>query len=271
MYLETVNTFAKIAEKKKSCLQKSPMAFFLSAVMAGVYVGFGIILILNAAGQLEHPYQKLIMGLTFGIALTLIVFAGAELFTGHVMYMVFGCLQQTTNITDLAKMWLIVWVGNFLGSILLAIIFVIAGGSDLFANNLSLLQKVISFKVDASITELLARGILCNWLVCLSLWMCARTQSDSTKCIVIFWCLFAFIASSYEHSVANMTIFSLGFLLMQDHTLLVNGIFYNLLWVTLGNIIGGGFFIAYGYWFISKDKTEKIIKTSDLPLTQTNK
>jgi nitrite transporter NirC len=101
--------------------------------------------------------------------------------------------------------------------------------------------------MHAAPLALLARGILCNWLVCLSLWMSARTNSDTTKCIVIFWCLFAFIAAGFEHSVANMTLFSLTLFAAHPDTITVGGMFYNLLWVSLGNIVAGALFVAGGY------------------------
>jgi nitrite transporter NirC len=95
---------------------------------------------------------------------------------------------------------------------------------------------------------LVARAILCNWLVCLALWMSARTTSDAAKCILIFWCLLAFIASGFEHSVANMTLFSIA--LLGDHPAAVSlaGAGHNLLWVTIGNTLGGVLFVACGYW-----------------------
>ena len=96
--------------------------------------------------------------------------------------------------------------------------------------------------------ELLMRGILCNWLVCLALWMSARTKSDAAKCILIFWCLFAFIASGFEHSVANMTLFAIALFGNHPDTVTIGGMFYNLLWVSIGNIIAGVVFMAAAYW-----------------------
>ncbi len=271
MYSETVLFFSKVALGKKLSFQNSPIAFLISAMMAGVYIGFGIILIFSVAGHLEPPYQKLVMGLTFGIALTLIVFAGAELFTGHTMYMTFGYLQKVATFIDLIKIWITVWLGNFAGSVLLALIFIAAGGTHLLGDSLLLLQKVVAFKMNSPAIELLARATLCNWLVCLALWMSARTHSDSAKCIIIFWCLFAFISSGYEHSIANMTLFSIVLLTEHDHSIFINGMSHNLFWVTLGNIIGGSFFIGFGYWFISKEKSETAVTTENLTLSDAEK
>ena len=91
------------------------------------------------------------------------------------------------------------------------------------------------------------RNFLCNWLVCLALWMSARTTNDMAQCLLIFWCLFAFVASGFEHSVANMTVFAIALLGNHPDSITVGGAFYNLVWVTLGNIIAGVVFVAAGY------------------------
>ncbi len=119
----------------------------------------------------------------------------------------------------------------------------------------SFLNQVASAKMNASVIELLARGILCNWLVCVALWMSGRTQNDAAKCILIFWCLFAFIASGFEHSVANMTLFSIALLGVHPETVSLSGMAYNLFWVTLGNLLAGSLFVAFGYWLYSGPNT----------------
>ena len=88
----------------------------------------------------------------------------------------------------------------------------------------------------------------------LALWMSARTTSDTAKCIVIFWCLLAFIASGFEHSVANMTIFSVALLGQHPEPVSVTGAAHNLLWVTIGNAISGAIFMALAYWHASGPK-----------------
>jgi nitrite transporter NirC len=110
-----------------------------------------------------------------------------------------------------------------------------------------LLNGVAAAKMGKSAVQLLALGILCNWLVCLALWMAARTRNDAAKCIVIFWCLLAFIASGYEHSVANMTIFVIALLGEHPATVSLAGMAHNLLWVTLGNAVAGALFMGMGY------------------------
>ena len=254
MFSDTIEYFAKMASAKIAALKQNPLGFFIGSMMAGAYVGFGIILIFIVGSAAEPAYQKLVMGASFGIALTLVVFAGSELFTGHTMYMPLGWLKKTVNAGNVFGLWSFVWMGNLVGAAGLAAIFVLGGASGMVDDSSSFLHQVVTNKMNASVIELLARAILCNWLVALALWMSARLTSDSGKAIAIFWCLFAFIASGFEHSVANMTLFTIS--LLGDHptSVSVSGMFYNLLWVTLGNLISGSLFMALGYWLYSGRK-----------------
>src|SRR3972149_914022 len=197
MFTDTIEYFAKLACVKVAALKQNPLGFFVGSMMAGAYVGFGIILIFIVGSPVAPAYQKLIMGASFGIALILVVFAGAELFTGHTMYMPLGWLRKTISGANLATVWPIVWIGNLIGSAGLAALFVLGGAAGIVSDSSSFLNQVASAKMNAPAIELLARAILCNWLVCLALWMSVRTNNDTAKCIVIFWCLYAFIASGF--------------------------------------------------------------------------
>ncbi|MEP3629729.1 MAG: formate/nitrite transporter family protein [Hyphomicrobiales bacterium] len=106
--------------------------------------------------------------------------------------------------------------------------------------------------MSGSAIELIARGMLCNWLVCLALWASMRTKNDAAKCIIIFWCLFAFIAAGFEHSVANMTVFSLALLSEHSDAITISGAAHNLLWVTVGNILSGALIMGVGYWVVAR-------------------
>jgi len=251
MYRQTIDHFADLAQTKAALLRRSPLSFFVGAMMAGAYVGLGIILIFTVGAQVAAAYQKLIMGASFGIALTLVVFAGSELFTGHNMYMPLGWLSRTTSGGDLVYVWTTSWIGNLVGSAALAVIFVAGGGGDLLHAGAPLLNRVAAHKMTSPAGELFARAILCNWLVCLALWTSARVSNDTAKCIVIFWCLFAFIASGFEHSVANMTLFTIALLGSHPDSVSLAGMGHNLVWVSLGNIVSGSVFVAGGYWIAS--------------------
>ncbi len=110
--------------------------------------------------------------------------------------------------------------------------------------------------MNAGAKELFVRGILCNWLVCLAVWLAVKIKSESAKLVMIFWCLFAFISSGFEHCVANMTLLSLGLLIPHGTDVSFTGMLHNLSWVTLGNIVGGAFFVGMAYAFASTQKVE---------------
>jgi nitrite transporter len=253
MYEDTISGFAKIAERKVQAMRNAPAGFFVASMLAGAYVGMGILLIFTLGSQVPKEVQKLVMGATFGIALTLVVIAGAELFTGHTMFMLLRRFNGTGSVHDVAASWLTTWIGNLAGATLLVALFALGGGGGLLSAPDTLVMNVAAAKMNAPALSLFARAILCNWLVCLALWMSARVTSDSAKCIVIWWCLFAFIACGFEHSVANMTV--LGLALAGNHPEGVSyaGAMWNLGWVTLGNAIGGGLFVAGAYWLASRD------------------
>jgi nitrite transporter len=254
MYNETIERFSTIAETKAELVRNRPLAFFVSAMMAGAYVGMGIVLIFTLGNDIDPAWRKLVMGASFGIALTLVVFAGSDLFTGLTMYMTQGVLTRSVRLRDLAATWAMSWVGNLVGAVLLASLFAAAGGGTLLFGKSTFLFDIATVKMTAPASALFVRAILCNWLVCLALWMSARMSSDTAKCLAIFWCLFAFIACGFEHSVANMTLLTLALLGNHPDTISVAGMAYNLLWVTLGNIVSGAAFMGGAYWFVSRDK-----------------
>jgi nitrite transporter NirC len=251
MFIETVDQFAKMAVTKAEFLRRSPLGFTISSMMAGAYVGLGIILIFCIGNAVDPSIRPIVMGASFGIALTLVIFAGSDLFTGHTMFMALGWLRRTTTLRDLAACWAASWAGNLLGCVVLAGIFVAAGGGPALAGKSPLIIAVAAAKMNAPALQLFARAILCNWLVCLAIWTSARMTNDTARCIAIFWCLYAFIACGFEHSVANMTLLSIALLAPHPASVSLAGMGWNLLWVTLGNIVSGAGIMALGYWTAS--------------------
>jgi nitrite transporter NirC len=254
MFTQNVENLVETALGKRDRMKESWSKYGLAAVLAGAYVGIGIILIFTLGAPLaaaKSALQPLVMGASFGIALTLVVFAGSELFTGNNMFFTASTLAGRTSIMDTLKNWVLVFAGNLIGAVLLACLI---RGTGLFsaAPPEHLLFAAAAKKMSLPFSELFFRGILCNWLVCLALWMASRAKSETAKLILIWWCLFAFIASGYEHSVANMTLLSTAVLLPgHPETITLAGWFHNMIPVTLGNIIGGGLFVGMAYWFIS--------------------
>lgn len=250
------DTIAKLADAgggKARFLERNPLGFWISSMMAGIYVGFGILLIFSLGSVLDPSVRPLAMGAAFGLALILVVFAGADLYTGHTMSMTLAVLERRVRPDALAAVWATSWLGNLAGSLLLAGLFVAGGGGIITTAPSEFVYKAAAAKMNMDAVPLLARAILCNWLVCLAIWMSSRIANETARMVAIAWCLFAFIASGYEHSIANMTIF--GVALLSSHPAEVSwaGMAWNLFWVTLGNTIAGALFMAGAYWTASRD------------------
>ncbi|MCR1934767.1 formate/nitrite transporter family protein [Clostridium tepidum] len=253
MYSEEINKISSTAKAKVELLRNNKIGYLISSALAGIYVGIGIILIFTLGGSLEadkSPYVKLVMGLSFGIALSLVIMAGSELFTGNNMVMTIGTLNKKTSWKDTLSIWGFNFIGNLIGSIFLALIFVNAGLAKGAIGKFIL--KTAETKMTLPSMELFLRGLLCNILVCLAVWCSLKMKEEVGKLIMIFWCLFAFISSGFEHSVANMTLLSIALFIPHGAQISVNGMAYNLIFVTLGNIIGGALFVGAAYYKISK-------------------
>ncbi|MET0519541.1 MAG: formate/nitrite transporter family protein [Burkholderiaceae bacterium] len=255
MYESSVTHFSEIAREKAGRLRRSPLGFFVAAMFAGAYIGIAMILALSCAIGLPAGVRPLVLGATFGLGLILSTFAGAELFTGYVMYVGFGLARKTISAADAVKLLVVVWFGNLAGALILSALFVLAGGGAVFADGGTYLAAYASHKVDASVIQLLSRAALCNWLVCLAIWTASRVASETAKCVVLAWTLLAFVAAGFEHSVANMTALTLGMFDASAHFDLV-GVIRNLVVVTAGNIIGAAVLVVGGYLLAARTDRE---------------
>jgi len=253
MYKELLGKISGVGIIKAELLKESKLKYFILSMLAGIYVGFGILLIFSIGGMIgDSPFKKTLMGLSFGIALSLVIMAGGELFTGNNMVMTVASLNKKVKWLDTIKIWIYSYFGNLAGSILLAWLFVMGGGAKGTVGEFFI--KTSAAKMSGDFTELLFKGILCNMLVCLAILTSIKLKEETAKLIMIFWCLFAFITSGFEHSVANMTILAVGLFIPNGGVLSINGFLANMIPVTLGNFIGGAVFIGISYWFIGKDK-----------------
>ena len=255
MFNEELNKVSLAAKSKFQLLKENKIGYFISSMLAGIYVGLGIMLIFTIGGLLtsaSSPATKIVMGLSFGVALSLVVFAGSELFTGNNFVMAVGSLNKSVTWGETGKVWIVSFIGNLVGSILAATLFYMAGLATGPVGEF--IAKTSEVKMSLTATELFFRGILCNMLVCLAVWCTFRCKEESSKLIMIFWCLFVFITAGFEHSVANMTLLTIGLLSPLGHAVSVSGYAYNILIVSLGNMVGGILFIAVPYFIISRKK-----------------
>ncbi len=246
-YEAEIDELAQLGADKAQACRTHKLKSFVGGMQAGAYVGIAIVLIMTLGASSPESVRGLIMGGTFGLALILVVIAGAELFTGYNLYTAVAIRQNTLSLNHAIASNVLIYLANLAGALLLASVYWAGKGSLTHGDNAHFLQTIATSKMHLSADILIARGALCNWLVCLALWMSRRVNSDAAKCIVIAWCLLAFIACGFEHSVANMMVHLLALLGPENTSITFFGAAHNLLWVTLGNIIGGAIFVGFAY------------------------
>lgn len=253
MFNEEFNKVAGAAKAKSDLLKNNKLGYFVSSMLAGIFVGMAIMLIFTIGGLLtaaESPATKIVMGISFGGALSLVVFAGSELFTGNNFVMAVGSLNKSLSWVDTIKVWIVSFIGNLVGSILAGYMFYLTGLAKGPVGEF--IANTAATKMSLPAQELFFRGLFCNILVCLAVWCTFRCKDDVSKLIMIFWCLFIFITAGFEHSVANMTLLTIGLLSPGTAAVSIAGYIYNIGVVTLGNMIGGIFFVAVPYYLISR-------------------
>ena len=237
---------------------------FILGILAGAYIGFGGLLsttvTFDMASKWGIGFTKILGGAAFSVGLMLVVIAGAELFTGNNL-MVSSVMMKEITFSTMLKRWGIVFLANFVGSMIIALVFYFSGLWKTGDGALGAAAVKTAYnKVALSFGEALWRGIGCNWLVCLAVWMALAARQIIGKIFAIFFPIMAFVAIGFEHSVANMYFIPTGILLMNgaglgsvpgvDPNILgwMNFLWRNLLPVTIGNIIGGAVFVGMSYW-----------------------
>ena len=242
---------AKAAEKKVSFFRQDKGAYFVSSMLAGFYVGICMVTILVMAAMFNNFVGiKLLQGFSFAAALSLVVFAGAELFTGNVFVMVAGVKWKTVKPKDAFNLCAFCYLGNLAGSVLIAALFL--GTGYLQGSVLEASEAAVIAKTTPLFGELLIRGILCNLLVCAAVWCVYRLRGESGKLIIIFWCIYLFVVCGFEHSIANMTLFSLK-MMSGNGIMSLGAMLINLAATTIGNTIGG-VMLSLAYWTIGRKK-----------------
>jgi formate/nitrite transporter len=233
-------------------------------ILAGAYIGFGGLLsttvTFDLAAKLGVGFTKFMGGAVFSVGLMLVVIAGAELFTGNNL-MVTSTLAREITFGIMLRRWALVYVANFIGSVILAALFYLSGLWKTGGGALGASAVQIAYaKVGLGFGEALFRGIGCNWLVCLAVWMALAARQTVGKIFAIFFPIMAFVAIGFEHCIANMYFIPTGIFLRAwagipapegiNPDVLSWGSFTvrNLIPVTIGNLIGGGLFVGMSYW-----------------------
>jgi len=263
---------ADIAKKVESAGIKKANLNFLSlvllSILAGAYIAiageFYTLVIFDS--NLSFGLTKLIGGLCFSIGLILVVIAGAELFTGNTM-IIMAFASRVVTWKQLLKNWVISYLGNLVGS--LSVVFIMFLTNQWKTKEFMLGAKAVQIaatKTNLGFVEAFASAILCNALVCLAVWLCFSARTVISKIAAIIFPITAFVASGFEHSIANMYFIPMGIVLKNNPKVIealnkiapnlnlsrlnIIGFLGNLLPVTLGNIIGGAIMVGLIYWII---------------------
>lgn len=222
----------------------------LLGIFAGIFIGFGshsnIVVVQTLGSNVDEGLAKLLGAAVFPAGLMLVIMAGAELFTGNNL-LTLALFEGRITLKKMLTNWTVVYLANFLGSVLLAFLLSVSGlyGSEAMA------AKAIAIatgKVSMSFTQAVARGIVCNMLVVLACWMQAGARDMIGKIFAIWFPIMSFVLSGYEHSVANMFFIPLGMFLGGQITWAQCWL-NNLIPVTLGNLIGGAIIVPGVYYY----------------------
>lgn len=259
-YETEIAELSALGHAKAHAFSVTRIKSIIGGMQAGAYVGIAIILIMTLGAAAPVEFRALIMGSAFGLALILVVIGGAELFTGYNMYTAVATANKQLSPKMAISSNVLVFVSNLAGALILVSVYWLGQGPLTHGASAEFMQTLAAKKMHLPAIALIARGALCNWLVCLALWMSLRVKSESAKCIVIAWCLLAFIAAGFEHSVANMTVHLLALFGPANDAISLTGAAHNLLWVTLGNIIGGAVFVGLAYWVQSAPEKKTVDK-----------
>ncbi|PCD02480.1 formate/nitrite transporter family protein [Sphingomonas spermidinifaciens] len=237
-------TGAEIAETAPDVFEAKaeapPHRMALLAVLAGMFIAFGSIayLVAQASGPPSGTTQ-LLSGLAFSVGLILVTVTGAELFTGNTMFV----LAAETGELGAARMlaaWVIVWLGNLVGSVIVAALFVAAGGGAGIEGAVAdAALSTAATKTGKTTLALVSSAVLANMLVCLAVWMAIGGKSLPAKILAIIGPVTVFVAAGLEHSIANQSLLAIGWLIQSDGAIGLAAIGRNLGLTTLGNIVGG--------------------------------
>ena len=222
--------------------------------LAGALIGIGGLLSSVVSGSSPGLAQanpglasfvKGAIGLPAG--LSMVILTGGELFTGNVFIMISGLLSGRVTATDLSKNWFWSFLGNFAGSVFVAGMAFLAATTASEALTAAVTKAAVS-KVSAPFVTLFARGVLCNWLVCLAVWMAMASSSVAGKILSVFVPISTFVTLGFEHSVANMFLITQGIFAGADISI-KQFLLGNMVPVTLGNVAGSAIFVAAAYWW----------------------
>lgn len=233
----------------------SAFKMVILGIFAGLFIGFSGIGSTTASSTIASPSAaKLLGAVVFPAGMAMVLVAGSELFTGNTL-IILAVLEKKITVMKMLKNWFFVFTGNFLGAALVAFGVVYGHTPDLFNGDLAgSIVAAGASRCNLSFSEGLVRGILCNVLVCIAVWMSFGAKNVSGKLMTSFWPIMLFVLCGFEHSVADMYFGTAALLASHEYGIAAEGLtlarfFANcIIPVTLGNIIGGAGIVGCGYW-----------------------
>lgn len=233
----------------------SAFKMVILGIFAGLFIGFSGIGCTTASSTIVTPSAaKLLGAVVFPAGMAMVLVAGSELFTGNTL-IILAVLEKKITVMRMLKNWFFVFTGNFLGAALVAFGVVYGHTPDLFNGDLAgSIVAAGASRCNLSFSEGLVRGILCNVLVCIAVWMSFGAKNVSGKLMTSFWPIMLFVLCGFEHSVADMYFGTAALLASREYGIAAEGLtlarfFTNcIIPVTLGNIIGGAGIVGCGYW-----------------------
>ena len=261
MFTEALTKTATNARVKANMLKKSFGRYFVLSILGGFYIGIAVVLTNSLAAPLakvSFPIASLLIGLIFPVGLMLIVFAGAELFTGNVLFCSIGLGKRIITPKNSVLILIVSYLGNLTGALIIS--FIIYSSGLLYGDMAEFILITALNKASLPFMQIFIRAVMCNIMVCLALWSGIRTKSEVMKYICIAMCLLTFIGSGYIHSVADMTHLTLAWLAGENQNVIGTFSLFNWLYVmfsaTLGNIMGG-MLIASAYLYAGTEKEQR--------------
>ena len=255
MEQQVVTSMEEAAIKKVSLLERSLAQYVVRSMIAGFLIGIGVVFSFTVGNLfIDVPGTMLIAGMSFSVALVLIVWMGGELFTSNTMYLFTGAARGRISWMQLAQVWSLSWIGNLIGALVLAAL-VIGAHSMGEVDSTHLLALIAAKKMGSGALAIFLKGILCNILVCLAVFMPLKTKNDVAKIILTMLPVVVFFAAGFEHSIANMGVFAFALYYVPSDIVTMGAALHNLLFATLGNIVGGALFVAGTYVYLNAETT----------------
>ena len=227
---------------------------FILAIFAGAFIALGALgSQIISCGVVPAAFGRALSGIIFPIGLSMVVIAGGELFTGNCLLFI-PVLDHQISWLDFAKNLALVYIGNLIGSLFIAVLANYGHVLSLYSNALAeSAVKTAALKANIPFVDGLIKGILCNVLVCIAVWASQAAEELSGRIIALFLPIFLFIVCGFEHSVANMYFIPCGFIAqfvygLEGYNITIFGFLWNLLPVTIGNLIGGSLLVGGGYY-----------------------